>query len=151
MSKKFVIIAIAAVSLTTFAVNGVAEAKHHGGKNMPQLTETQKMELKSMRNDFQEGIDPLAVELAAKRAELRAVLNGENPNPKDAARLAGDIEKLEQDMRDLEMAFREDISEKFDLPMDMHRGGNRGGHGNHKNSYADIHEGKGLHLHGGRE
>ncbi len=126
MSKKFILAAALAMSLGMFAVTDNAQARGHGQVDMPELTAEQKTELTTLRNDFHKATDPINVELAKKRTELRAIMLQEKPDSKTASRLAGEIETLEQDLRDIEISFRTEVSEKFDLP--MHRGMRGGKH-----------------------
>lgn len=104
--KKTALILIA-VAITGFsATQALAGRAHHGpsngcGKGYHQnLTEEQVQ----ARQAFMKETAGLRQDLAAKVGEYRALMAGDNPDPKTAGKLAGEIAGLKNDLREKAVA-----------------------------------------------
>ncbi len=99
-----------------------------------KLTEAQKAELEKMKDKLRAEMNPIRTSLASKKAEYRALMQNNNPNPKDAGQIAGDISRLQQEEQELRREHAKSVEEKFGIEMamgkhGMGRGMGRGGHG----------------------
>ena len=104
--KKTILI-LTAVAITGFSATQVLAGRaHNGSMNGHGMGYTQNMtdEQVQARQAFMKDTTDLRVNLAAKKGEYRALMAGENPNPKEAGKLSGEIANLKNQLREKAVA-----------------------------------------------
>ncbi len=106
--KKTLLILIA-VAITGFSATQVLAGRAHNGsmdghgmgyEQHQNLTDEQIQ----ARQAFMKDTADLRQNLAVKRGEYRALMAGENPNPKEAGKLSGEIAGLKDQLREKAVA-----------------------------------------------
>ncbi len=98
------------------------------GQNMQaneNLTDAQKASLEKLENEYVAKVNPIRQNLAAKSAEYAALMNGQNPSPKEAGKLAGEISKIRQDLQEIGRDYVQRVEKETGIAMNggFHRRG----------------------------
>lgn len=116
MSKKLIITLAAILSLSSFAFVDIADAKPKGKQaEQTALTAEQEAQLQQMTIAHIQALQPVQANLASKEAAYQAVMLNQNPNPEQAALLAGEISTLRHDLINKSIAYHEKIAKDFGL------------------------------------
>ncbi|NPA67136.1 MAG: Spy/CpxP family protein refolding chaperone [Chlorobi bacterium] len=111
-NKKLMIIAMLLLS-STFGIKAqnmpVNKPSGKGVLNIPNLTESQKAQIKEMRTENLKEIKPLRNELREKEAHLQTLQTSDNPNINEIYALIDETGALKTQIAKKRAGFRQDV------------------------------------------
>ncbi len=89
----------------------------HGMQGNVDLTDTQKASLEKLENEYVAKVNPIKQNLAVKSAEYAAIMSGQNPNPTEAGKVAGEIAKIKQELQKISSDYVQTIEKETGISM----------------------------------
>ncbi len=90
---------------------------NQGMQGNVDLTDAQVASLEKLESEYVAKVNPIRQNLAVKSAEYAAIMNGQNPNPTEAGKVAGEIAKIKQELQKISSDYVQTIEKETGIAM----------------------------------